>query len=159
MLSKKQPGPRYQATLELLRAADSLWNASRAFFARWDLSPSQFNLLNLLSDRSAGWTQTELSRALIMHRSNVTGLIDRLEKRGLAARKPDPGDRRLNRVILTESGSRLLREVLPYYYAAAEEVWGPISAEQARAITSQLAGVSLTASRIAQSLNAFQHEA
>src|SRR5438874_74225 len=41
--SPPSPGPRYQALLQLLRTAEALWNASRNFFARWDLSPSQFN--------------------------------------------------------------------------------------------------------------------
>ena len=39
---------RYQALLQLLRTADTVWNSSRVFFARWDISPSQFNVLNLL---------------------------------------------------------------------------------------------------------------
>ena len=60
-------GARYRALLELLRTAESLWNASRIFFARWDLGPSQFNVLNLLADLPQGCTQVELSRQLIMH--------------------------------------------------------------------------------------------
>jgi hypothetical protein len=47
------PGPRYPALLQLLRTAENLWNASRLFFGRWDLSPSQFNVLNLLSGEPA----------------------------------------------------------------------------------------------------------
>src|SRR5580698_5762227 len=94
------PGPRYQALIELLRTAENLWNASRVFFARWDLSPSQFNVLNLLQDHPAGLTQAELSRSLIMHRSNATGLIDRLEGRGLVRRTDDPEDRRAFKVVL-----------------------------------------------------------
>ena len=70
---------RYRALLQLLRTSDTVWNASRLFFARWDLGPSQFNVLNLLHG-VAGLSQTELSRELIMHRSNVTGLVDRLEQ-------------------------------------------------------------------------------
>src|ERR1700733_10022948 len=95
------PGPRYQALIELLRTAETLWNASRAFFARWDLSPSQFNVLNLLHDLPGGCSQIELSRQLIMHRSNVTGLVDRLESRGLLRRTDSPTDRRAFTVILT----------------------------------------------------------
>src|ERR1035438_1816121 len=72
--------PGYQALMELLRTADTLWNASRVFFERWDLSPSQFNVLNLLHLNPEGLSQTDLSRQLIMHRSNLTGLVDRLEK-------------------------------------------------------------------------------
>src|SRR5439155_27087571 len=37
------PGPRYRALLQLLRTAETLWNSSRLFFVRWELSPSQFN--------------------------------------------------------------------------------------------------------------------
>src|ERR1035437_23608 len=79
--------PGYRALMELLRTADTVWNASRAFFERWDLSPSQFNVLTLLHLTPDGLSQTDLSRQLIMHRSNLTGLVDRLEKRGLVARQ------------------------------------------------------------------------
>src|SRR5438552_11256890 len=107
------PGPRYQALLQLLRTAEALWNASRSFFTRWDLSPSQFNVLNLLYDLSAGCTQIELSRSLIMHRSNVTGLVDRLEARGLVQRRDVAHDRRAYRVVLTTAGKKLVRQILP----------------------------------------------
>ncbi len=43
-----KPGPHYEALLQLLRTSESIWNASRVFFGRWDLSPSQFNILNVL---------------------------------------------------------------------------------------------------------------
>src|SRR5262249_8628900 len=95
------PGPRYEALIELLRTAENLWNAGRVFFARWDLSPSQFNVLNLLQDHADGLTQVELSRRLIMHRSNVTGLVDRLEARHLVQRKDAPADRRAFNMVLT----------------------------------------------------------
>ena len=56
-VGKVRPGPRYEALLELLRTAESLWNASRVFFAAWDLSPSQFNVLNVLHQQRDGRTQ------------------------------------------------------------------------------------------------------
>lgn len=118
------PGPRYPALLQLLRTAENLWNASRLFFGRWDLSPSQFNVLNLLSGEQAGLSQIEISRQLIMHRSNATGLIDRLEERGLLQRRATPGDRRAYRVVLTPAARQLLGRILPDYHRLAEEVWG-----------------------------------
>ena len=51
------PGPRYAALLQLLRTAENLWNSSRVFLGRWDLSPSQFNVLNLLRDEPGGLSQ------------------------------------------------------------------------------------------------------
>lgn len=132
------PGPRYQALLQLLRTAESIWNASRLFFERWDLSPSQFNVLNLLQDQPDGLSQTDLSRELIMHRSNVTGLVDRLEKRGLVERHTSTSDRRINRVRLTKSGQSLVREIMPEYYASAERVWGDVPPARALKLTAEL---------------------
>ena len=48
-----------------------------------------------------------------MHRSNLTGLVDRLEKRGLVARREVAADRRAYSVVLTAAGARLLRDILP----------------------------------------------
>ncbi len=149
---RRQPGPRYQATLQLLRTAEALWNGSRLFFARWDLSPSQFNVLNLLGDHPEGHpegqSQIELSRQLIMHRSNVTGLVDRLEARGLVHRAETPGDRRAHRVVLTDVGQKLLREILPHYYQAAEDVWGGLPLPQIQQIVADLDAVSKNAEKL-----------
>ena len=123
--------PGYRALMELLRTADTVWDASRRFFERWDLSPSQFNVLNLLHLEPQGLSQTDLSRQLIMHRSNVTGLVDRLEARGLVQRQEVAADRRAYRVVLTPAGSRLLRDVLPRYYEAAARVWDRVPAGHA----------------------------
>jgi len=121
-------GPRYQALLKMLRTAENLWNASRVFFERWNLSPSQFNVLNLLSMNPDGLSQIEISRLLIMHRSNATGLIDRLEQRGLLERRNTPGDRRAYQVVLTPAARELLEQILPEYYRLAEAVWGNLPA-------------------------------
>jgi DNA-binding MarR family transcriptional regulator len=143
--------PRYRALIELLRTADTIWDASRVFFGRWDLSPIQFNVLNLLRLNPAGLSQTELSRELIMHRSNVTGLVDRLEKRGLVARKDAAGDRRAYSVGLTAAGATLLREILPLYYRGASATWSHVSARRASELTGYLRQVAQNVRQIAGS--------
>ena len=120
--------PRYLALVQMLRTAENLWNTSRAFFERWDLSPSQFNVLNLLRANPDGLSQIEISRLLIMHRSNATGLIDRLEERSLLQRRNTPGDRRAYQVVLTPAARQLLEQILPEYYQVAEQVWGDLPA-------------------------------
>lgn len=129
---------RYRALLQLLRTADTIWNASRLYFARWDLGPSQFNVLNLLHGAPDGLSQSELSRELIMHRSNVTGLVDRLEARGLLQRKEEKADRRAYRVVLTPAGERLMREILPGYHSGAEQILGSLSEKRVREIMADL---------------------
>lgn len=140
--SETGPGPRYGALLQLLRTAEGIWESSRLFFAEWDLSPSQFNVLNLLRDDPGGMSQTDLSRELIMHRSNLTGLVDRLEKRGLVKRSADPADRRVNRVGLTPAGRALMKRILPRYYRAAETVLGHLTPAKAAALVRDLERIS-----------------
>jgi len=147
------PGPRYRALLQLLRTADTLWNASRVFFARWDLSPSQFNVLNLLSDHPNGLSQIELGRLLVMHRSNVTGLIDRLERRGLVQRHDHSTDRRAFNILLAPAGRKLIREIEPYYHQTADKVWGKLSLKRANQLVGELVAVSANAERIAAELS------
>ena len=139
--------------LQLLRTAETLWNSSRILFSRWDLSPSQFNILNLLSDREDGMSQTELSEALLTHRSNVTGLIDRLEERRLVKRQNAPEDRRAYRVVLTADGHTLLQEVLPIYYQASEEVWEVIPARRTKELMTELDTIKDRAETIALKYN------
>ena len=135
---RDEPGPRYASLLQLLQTADTIWNASRLFFAQWDLSPSQFNILNLLNREGPGLTQIELSRELIMHRSNVTGLVDRLEQRKLVERKASQQDRRIWTIVLTGEGRKLTRQILPAYYKIIEELWGDTPPKKAAAIAREM---------------------
>jgi MarR family 2-MHQ and catechol resistance regulon transcriptional repressor len=144
--------PGYRALMELLRTADTVWNASRVFFERWELSPSQFNVLNLLRDYPDGLSQTDLSRQLIMHRSNLTGLVDRLEKRGLVARREVAADRRAYSVVLTAAGSQLLSEILPRYYEEAARVWDRLPARRAAELIADLQQVAQNVQQIAAKL-------
>lgn len=134
---------RYQALLQLLRTSEALWNASRVFFGQWNLSASQFNILNLLHLNRDGCTQVELSRLLIMHRSNITGLVDRLEKRGLLQRKDNPGDRRAYKVVLTATGRKLIEKILPDYYDAAEKIWGDFPVTRTKQLVGDLEKLSV----------------
>jgi DNA-binding MarR family transcriptional regulator len=144
--------PGYRALMELLRTADTVWNASRVFFERWGISPSQFNVLNLLRLNPDGLSQTDLSRQLIMHRSNLTGLVDRLEQRGLVARREVAADRRAYSVVLTAAGTKLLGDILPQYYEDAAQVWGHLPARRAAALIADLRRAAQNAQDIAGDL-------
>ena len=148
---KGTASPRYEALLQLLRTAETVWNASRAFFAKWDLSPSQFNVINVLRNHPGGRTQIELSRLLIMHRSNITGLVDRLEERKLVKRKDSATDRRAYLVTLTPAAQALLEEILPQYYHAAETIWGSFPVRRTEQLADDLA-------RLAANVEAFTHQ-
>ena len=149
MTDDRHTRPRYRALIQLLRTAEDLWNASRVFFARWDLSPSQFNVLNLLYGSPEGMSQSDLSRLLIMHRSNATGLIDRLENRHLVRREPHPSDRRAYRVVITSDGADLLNQIYPHYFAASERVWANLKDEDVSRLLDQLQELNAHATAVA----------
>lgn len=72
---------------------------------RHDLTPQQAQLLCMLIKGPVG--MTDLSRQLHLERSSLTGLVDRVEQRGLVARTRDSRDRRACQIALTSHGARL----------------------------------------------------
>lgn len=74
-----------------------------------DLHPAQAGALLQLA---SALPMTELASVLACDNSNVTGLVDRLEARGLVARHANPDDRRVKRVALTTAGGRLRGQLL-----------------------------------------------
>lgn len=56
-------------------------------------------------------TLTELSRLMGMSHSTVSGIVDRLEARGLVRRTPDPKDQRRTRIAVTDNVTRYMREL------------------------------------------------
>ncbi|GAA2118469.1 MarR family winged helix-turn-helix transcriptional regulator [Streptomyces synnematoformans] len=69
------------------------------------LTPQQIQLLCALSGGPVG--MSELSRWLHLGKSGLTGLVDRVERRGLVARTPDADDRRACRIALSPAGEGL----------------------------------------------------
>lgn len=70
-----------------------------------DLTHVQYNVLRILRGAGAGGLSAgEVGERLIARSPDVTRLIDRLEKRGLVLRQPDPEDRRAVRIFITEDG-------------------------------------------------------
>ncbi len=57
----------------------------------------------------------ELSRAVVLSRSNLTRLVDRLEAAGLLRRAAVPGDRRGAYAVLAAEGAKLRRRMWPVY--------------------------------------------
>lgn len=60
-----------------------------------------------------GLTQNEIGVLHLKDKTNVTRLIDQLEKKGLVERRNDPADRRVFRIFLTKSGKAMKKKLLP----------------------------------------------
>lgn len=123
-------GRRDPVSAEVL---ELFWTISQAFYTNYDeaaeahdLTRMQaFVLANLLSGPQP---MRRLADSLKCEPSNITGLVDRMEARGLVTREPDPEDRRVKNITATELG----RE-------SFDAVWSGLTfaAEPLRALTDE----------------------
>jgi len=79
--------------------------------APFGLSPVQCHVLHLI-EPDQPLPMNRLAGVLSCDASNVTGLVDRMEARGLIERRAAPGDRRVKVLALTVTGARLRDEML-----------------------------------------------
>src|SRR2546429_9716249 len=79
--------------------------------AEFDLSPVQCHVLHLI-EPGRPLPMSRLADTLSCDASNVTGLVDRLESRGLVRRQPSPQDRRGKTLQLTPKGARMRAQLL-----------------------------------------------
>lgn len=74
----------------------------------------QWAVLDILAGAGPnGIPLSELGKKLDVTKGNITGLIDRMERDGLAKRKDDPKDRRVIRAVITSKGKKVLRDIQP----------------------------------------------
>jgi MarR family transcriptional regulator, 2-MHQ and catechol-resistance regulon repressor len=114
------------ALIKLLRAADSVCARTQAHLARYQLTTSQFGVLEALLHLGP-LHQNELGRKLLKSGGNITVVVDHLEQRGLVRRERDSVDRRRITVELTASGQKLIGALFPKHAAAVKREMGVLS--------------------------------
>jgi DNA-binding MarR family transcriptional regulator len=98
------------------------------------LSLPQFDILATLTFRGEGVTQQELAERLLVTKGNICGMIDRMESNGWVERRPDPKDRRANRLFLTREGKTLFHSALPKQNAAIKEIMSTLAAGEIQSL-------------------------
>lgn len=107
----------------LIREAEEMESGVRALYrllrrpfdpdiARSGLTVPQMNALEELT-REDGLSLKELSRRMALSHSTVSGIVDRLERRGLVGRRPDERDRRYSRIFLSEEVREYVQAMSP----------------------------------------------
>lgn len=136
-LKLKQPlaSVNHEALLSLVRTSALMQKLSDRFFSQFGLTDVQFNILMILKEHgSAGLSQQELSEHLIVTKSNVVGLIDRLERSGYVKRMSHPSDRRFNQIVLTPNGSKLELRIEESYFTEVDKMMDALSTPQKTAV-------------------------
>lgn len=85
------------------------------------LSPSGFQALAVIEGAGESLPSHVIAERLLVSTASMTSLLDTLERRGFAARRPHPDDRRKILVEITDEGRRVVDQMLPVVHAAATE--------------------------------------
>lgn len=97
--------PLAEAYLSFIRESDR--NAEKM-----GLTGGQFDVIATLGDTD-GMCCRDLSEKTLVTKGTLTGVLDRLEKKGLISGSVSPSDRRIRIIRLTEKGDMLFRKVFP----------------------------------------------
>lgn len=133
---------RYQGTVEERLALDSFIKLSRCMNALqsellpslqkdFGLTESQIGVLEALFHLGP-LTQGELCRKILRSGSNVTTVVDNLERTGLVRRERGADDRRVQVVHLTDTGRTLLAQALPAHVARITALMNKLAPEEQR---------------------------
>jgi MarR family transcriptional regulator, 2-MHQ and catechol-resistance regulon repressor len=132
-------GTKYQGTpaevnaldayIKLTRASESVFHRTNAHLTAYNLTTSQFAVLEALYHLGT-LSQVELAQKVLKSTGNMTLVLKNLEKRGLVCRERSPQDQRYVHVSLTQSGQELIDQILPVHVQGIVEAMGVLTAEE-----------------------------
>lgn len=135
-----------QVTARLARLGRHLAMRQEEVFGRFGLNRGEVGVLSAL--RIAGppyrLSPTRLARGLMLSSAGVTGRLDRLERRGLLIRLPDPDDRRGVIVELTDQGLELVDEAVAANTASDSQLLSRLEPQEIAILESLLRKVLAT---------------
>ena len=128
-VAASRPGPAVLTWLRLARVFQKVRQASEEQFREFGLSLAQFDVLAQVG-AAEGSSQQQIADALLVTKSNVCQLLDRMERSGLIERRSAG---RANRLYLTPRGRRLYEATVPAHQQLIAEQLSALSpAEQLR---------------------------
>lgn len=118
------------AFIKMMRAANSVGGSlARALDEEADLTMSQFAVLEALLHLGS-MSQGEICTKLLLSGSNITTVIDNLEKRDLVHRERRGDDRRVIDVSLTGPGRQLISSLFPKHARRITNLFSALTAKQ-----------------------------
>lgn len=126
------PDPDGLLAEQLLRLTRRLHRSQKRQLESADIAitPAQSRLLRTVAHYDHPPRMADLAARLEVVPRAVTSLVDGLEASGRVRRVPDPANRRVVRIELTDAGRDTLRQLRIARRAAAEDILAPLTAEQ-----------------------------
>lgn len=128
-----------EAFLNLQRTAEHLRRRSAKLLKPWKLSATQYNVLRILRGAGRdGLPCSEIGARMVTEDSDITRLLDRLEKKGLIERARSPRDRRVVTSRATRKALGLLSELDGLVRDSAKKLMGGLSASDLETLSATL---------------------
>ncbi|NDU86514.1 MAG: MarR family transcriptional regulator [Ferrovum sp.] len=122
---------------ELVRTYQAFDDFSGKHIRSMGLTVSQFDVIATLGNTS-GLSCRDIGHKTLMVKGTLTGVLDRLEKKGLIHRAAHPTDKRSTLVQLSAAGETLFHQVFPSHLAYLEPVFKGVGEETLTSLPSQL---------------------
>lgn len=122
---------------ELARAYQAFEAYSAAHIRTLGLTPSQFDIVATLGNTD-GMNFKELGDRTLITKGTLTGVVDRLEAKGLVRRVASPSDGRSQTVQLTRKGEVLFAKVFPAHIEHVGQAFSTLSQEDLDGIQARL---------------------
>src|SRR6202051_4922116 len=134
---KPKPGssPEEVTYLEMLRTMEALSHRFAQVLKTEDLSSTQYNVLRILRGVSEGLPCGEIGNRMVTRDSDLTRLLDRLERLALITRCRESKDRRTVWTRITPSGLELLARLDEPMRAAHRERLGALGIKRLNLLT------------------------
>lgn len=129
--------PRFRNWVAVAKAAQAVGRALSDALAPLDLKTAQLDMLMNIY-RHPGLSQQELAEKLIVGRSNITMLMPGLVARGIVTRTGDKGDKRIQRLALTDAGTKLLMKALAIYSALIDKAMAAATPQECDMVGAQM---------------------
>ncbi|CAN5193945.1 MarR family transcriptional regulator [soil metagenome] len=130
---------RYLASIRLLaQCYQAFEQISAAHVRSFNLTPSQFDIIATLGNTD-GMTFGELGQKTLITKGTMTGVVDRLEAKGLVKRITGPEDRRSTIVKLTKAGEREFERTFGAHIEFCKDKFTGYSEEDFAALDRELA--------------------
>jgi MarR family transcriptional regulator, lower aerobic nicotinate degradation pathway regulator len=104
-----------------------------AALAPEDLHPRHFGVMSILAAHP-GITQQQLAERTAIDASSMVAVIDELERKGLAERRPRPDDRRARAIFLTPEATSTLKRLRERAASLQHELFAALSVEERKTL-------------------------
>jgi MarR family 2-MHQ and catechol resistance regulon transcriptional repressor len=111
------------------------------------ISFSQFSMLRAIG-KFGPMPMNKLGDHMLVAPANITGLVDRLERKGYVERRRDRNDRRLLKIELTERGRRIHDKVIEQFWTYVRNVFSSLSENERMVLLGLLARIRKSVDQI-----------